>query len=257
MGKLSIHQLQFGVEIESNLSIHDIEQISWDDGWTYHYEHCGVELVSPILKGAKGFLNLRKQLKKLWKGRKFIGFKNCGLHVHVDISHFSLQNAKRLVALASTYDKVIFSLMEPCRSKNQYTSHCDYPIEKIMQCRSYYELAHLQKNGRYHGTNLYAFSKHGTVEFRYSMGTANWQKIYALIVMYLKMVALAGSSEPIDFNNNLKNAKSRKLELARDRFCRILDLPSSVEKTLTRLSAIYTTGENTDGMFMETINLVI
>ena len=193
--KININGFKFGIELETNLDTDNVEDyLDFDDGWHVHDEHCGSEIVSPILTGYKGLMSLRRHLRRIWDWRKAIKFNNCGLHVHVDIQHLTLGQAKRLLTIISEFDQTIFSMMDGTRWKNNYTRRCSYDREKIESIKTLYGLQSLQKNGeRYSGTNLHSFSKHGTVEFRYATGSANWQKIYSLISMYLRIVAVAES----------------------------------------------------------------
>lgn len=194
--KLLIRDFQFGVELESNLSNSKVIN-SLRPTWRSHSEHCGSEVVSPKLKGAAGLLELRRQVKALCDIANSVGFRQCGLHVHVDINHFTLGDAKRLLILNSRFDRTIFAIMDGSRYKNKYTTRCSYPEEKIENCMSLEDLKRLQLRTRYAGTNFYAFTKHGTVEFRYAGGTFDWQKIYSLVSMYLRMVSLSCSMREI------------------------------------------------------------
>ena len=191
--KLSINNFKFGVELESNIPTRSIRKnTKFELDWRVHDEHCGSEIVSPVLKGYKGLMSVRRQLQNLWKKVDKIKFGNCGLHVHVDIQHFNLGQAKNLLLIASRFDQIIYCLMPGERWNNQFARRCAYSEKKIKKATGLGALQSLQKgHERYSGLNLHAFSKHGTVEFRYAMGSADWQKIYSLISMYLRMVAAA------------------------------------------------------------------
>lgn len=191
--KLSISNFKFGIELESNTSTWAYkENTAFETGWRIHDEHCGSEIVSPILQGYKGLMSVRRQLRYIWKSRRKIKFGESGLHVHIDIQHFNLGQAKRLVLLASRFDQTIFCLMTGNRWNNQYARRCFYRESSIILAKGLSSLQSLQYGKeRFSGLNLHAFSKHGTVEFRYATGSADWQKIYSLISMYLRMVAVA------------------------------------------------------------------
>ena len=245
--KLTIKDFKFGVELELNLNSSSMkDSLKFETGWGCHGEHCGAEIVSPILIGWSGLLGVRRQLRHLWKWQKKIKFSDCGLHVHVDIQHFNLGQAKRLILLASRFDQTIFCMMDGPRWTNTYATRCAYSEKKIKTITSLNGLQNIQTNHRYAGLNMHAFSKHGTVEFRYAMGSADWQKIYSLISMYLRMIATAASE--IEIPNVIKipgivgrhalphitkNIKS--LEKNRDTFFNLLQVKGEVRSHLTKM----------------------
>jgi|SRR5690606_18370179 len=244
MGALSIAGFRFGVELESTIhNLHIGKYVRTSQGWTHHGEHCGSEIVSPPLVGHAGLLELRRQINALSKidtnilGNKErnLSFLNCGFHVHVDVQDFTLGDAKRLLLIASRFDPVIYSLMDPCRRANKYCNHCDYSEERIESITNVHELQSIQKNQRYSGVNFYAFVKHGTVEFRYARGTFHWPTIYSLVNMYLRMVALAKSFNEIP--KPLGGRTKDKLSRNKDIFLDALDIKkeSGIRETLDQM----------------------
>lgn len=192
--KLSVKDFKFGIELELGIDADDlIDDITLYDGWRIHDEHCGSEIVSPPLKGFAGLLIVRRQLKEIWSAYDTINFYDAGLHVHVDIQHYTLKHAKRLLTIGSLFNEVIYAMMDGSRYNNNYARHCDYKLANINKCVTIADLQKLQRHDRYHGINFYAFVKHGTVEFRYAMATADWTRVYSLASMYLRMVAFADS----------------------------------------------------------------
>lgn len=223
------------------------ENMGFEPGWTCHDEHCGSEIVSPILVGYSGIMSVKRQLKHMWTWQKSIEFADCGLHVHVDIQHFTLGNAKRLLLIASRFDQTIYCMMDGPRWNNNYARRCIYDESKIKSAKTLIQLQSLQVNGRYYGSNLYAFSKHGTVEFRYAMGSANWEKIYSLISLYLRMVAVAQSDmeitkvNPVDsfkeLDSHLVKPKENLIILRsnRDAFFDMLQLKGAIRESLAAM----------------------
>ena len=204
--KLRINDFKFGIELESNLDAWKmVEKMEFEPGWKSHDEHCGSEIVSPILRGYAGILSVRRQIRHMWKWKKEIVFGDCGLHIHIDIQHFNLGQAKRLLLIASRFDQTLFCMMSGPRWNNNFSKRCSYSEAAINKATGLAALQLLQINGRYSGSNLYAFSKHGTIEFRYAMGTANWEKIYCLMSLYLRIVAVAESDIEIPFINTVSN----------------------------------------------------
>lgn len=242
---LSISGFKFGVEIELGIYgdvFHD--EVELPDGWTSHDEHCGVEVVSPPLMGRKGLLSVRECLRRIWNAFDTIEFNDCGFHVHIDIQHFTLRNAKRLLKLGSRFDEVIYSIMDPARYQNYFCRHVNYDDKSIDACRSLNDFFELQGGERYRGINMLAFSKHGTVEFRYARGTASWRIIYSLISMYMRMIAFAESDidiPTVDFPTwngagpNFQRKKLEALSRAKDTFFDLLEIRGGVRAVLNEM----------------------
>ncbi len=247
MTKLNISKFKFGIELESNIDVDNVDEtVTFEKGWWVKDEHCGSEIISPPLVGYKGLMSLRNQLRNLWKGRKSISFQDCGLHIHVDIQHFNMGDIKRLMLLANRFDQTIFCMMESTRWRNSYSRRIEYDEEKIRKATSLRQLQSIQYGGdRYAGLNLMAFPKHGTIEFRYLMGTADWQKIYSIISMYLRMVAFSRTRTEIPTVTPVnedrasivwiknKNALIPKLALNCTKFFNILQISGNTRDVLT------------------------
>lgn len=246
--KLSVKDFYFGVELELGIEIEDFEDEFGElgEGWRSHDEHCGTEIVSPRMRGYAGLLSVRRVLRDIWDTWDKISFTDAGLHVHVDIQHFTLKHAKRLLTIASLYDEAIFAMMDGARYNNQYAKHCRYNLEDINGCITIADLQKLQTHDRYHGLNMYAFPKHGTVEFRYAMATADWTRVYSLISLYLRMVSFAGSNLAIDMDvpdvpkwssSGLKFAKKKLvgLEVLKNKFFDMLQIRGNVRSILDEM----------------------
>jgi len=199
LNKLEIKDFKFGIELESNINLYSMrDKLKFQTGWRCHEEHCGSEIVSPILVGWSGLLDVRRQIRSIWSVWNEIKFSDCGLHVHIDIQDFNLGQAKKLILIASRFDQTIFCMMDGTRWINTYAQRCSYKEKTIKTISGLKGLQGIQRHSqRYAGLNMHAFSKHGTVEFRYAMGSADWRKIYSLISMYLRMVAVAKSETPV------------------------------------------------------------
>ena len=87
--------------------------------------------------------------------------------------------------------------MGPSRQKNQYTRQLRFSEDSLLECKTLGDIQALGGVGRYSCVNMYAFPKHGTVEFRYAGATIEWGEIYSLISLYLRMVAFAQSGMSI------------------------------------------------------------
>ena len=202
MSSISISNFKFGIELEANVSETYMGQVA-RKGWIHHYEHCGAELKSPPLVGYAGLLEVRRQIKNIWSNASKIYFSECGLHVHVDIQDFTLLNLKRLMVLMSKNDDVMFSIMDSTRNNNTYCRRMYGKKEgDIWSANSLSQVQELS-NVRYYALNTYAFSKHGTIEFRYCHGTLDWRIIYSIISFYLHIVAFAKTEIQISSKDNI------------------------------------------------------
>ncbi len=200
--KFLITNAQFGIELESNLELDEFPEEALLDGWDVKDEHCGSEMISPILYGYKGLLAIRRQLKAICatlsdEGDDVVEFDDCGLHVHVDIQNYTVGDIKRLLAMASKFDEVIFGLMPARRRENNYCRHVHYTDDEIDSCRTLRDFQNLQGSEKYYGTNIMSFQRYGTVEFRYAAATFDWRIIYSLVSFYLRLVSFAKSREPL------------------------------------------------------------
>lgn len=241
--KLYIDNFRFGIELELGENF-DENLVELLDGWNSHEEHCGTEIVSPVLVGHRGIFQVRECLRRIWERHQSIEFEDCGMHVHVDIQDFTLGNIKNLLRIGSRFDEVIFSIMDPARYDNNYCRHILYSEEEIQKCRTIQDLFSLQEDERYYGINLLAFQKHGTVEFRYAMGTADWQIIYALLSLYLRMVVAAKANLPVPHpsilgwasaGNQFNKDKAATIYRAKDALFTFLEIRGGVRKVLNKL----------------------
>lgn len=243
--KLSISKFRFGIELELGIDFDKLnDRVELPDGWNSHEEHCGSEIVSPILVGRNGIFQIRECLRSIWDAFKSIVFDDCGMHVHVDIQDFTLGNIKNLLRLGTRFDEIIYSIMDPSRYENTYCHHLDYDDSAIDSCRTIQHLYDLQDGERYYGINIMAFGKHGTVEFRYARGTADWAVIYSLVSMYLRMVQYSRlnltipnidihkwTSAGLRFNKE----KRKSLQSTKELFFDILEIRGGVRAILNEM----------------------
>jgi hypothetical protein len=186
---------------------------------------CGLELVSPILKGRNGF----EQIEKVCKVLNDLGIKvdrRCGLHIHHDVSDYEVKNFKNLCIFYTRFEKGFDEVMPLSRraNKNQYckgfasrnswstddetTAQVAETIERIKNASSIDELRNMFCS-RYYKVNLQSFVKYGTVEFRHHSGTTeadkiiNWVKLTQLVLERCKQGKVAAKYETT--KDNLKD----------------------------------------------------
>jgi len=216
---------KFGVEIElssGDFSAMQTEISQYNQGvandqrWTFKYEHCGREIVSPILQGKKG-LEALETIMKIVKRNNGRVSTSCGLHVHLDITEWGqqgtetlIENAKRFTKLYAKYEDGIDSIMPESRKRmnNQFcygykrNNHASENMgvagmfEKIDAISNYSQLKDFQNwssygSFRYSKVNWYAFEKHSTVEVRHHSATTQWKKLKNWVLFLLGFIAVA------------------------------------------------------------------
>lgn len=134
------------------------------------------ELVSPILKGQDGLLQVKKVCEILNSLNVKVN-KSCGLHVHHDAGDFRTNNFENLFWLYKKAETAIDSLVS--RSRRNGNTFC-----KTLRQKSFGRMRY----DRYHKVNLTAYEDHGTVEFRQHNGTIDCNKITNWIQLTQLMV---------------------------------------------------------------------
>jgi hypothetical protein len=156
------------------------------------HTRCGAELISPILSGIEGLLQVYHALKFLGNIEGIDVDKSCGLHVHHGITPevFGCQELQKLVRIVHCYEQDFYLLIPGDRQNSAtcrpmeidveaFLSVCDGDYDDI-NCRIkelwYSAKNRYDKNGgenarydktRYHGLNLHSYWYRSTIEFRY------------------------------------------------------------------------------------------
>lgn len=151
----------------------------------------GLELVSPILKGEEGLIELEKALNALDNAGAKVN-TTCGLHVHIDTA--GMQNVQRknffnaYVRNQGLMDRLV---SQSRRNNRNYTM----PYNSS-QVETYAEAAATGRGGnnRYFTVNTCSLSKYGTLEFRQHQGTVNGKKVVAWVQMLLAIAQTASNT---------------------------------------------------------------
>lgn len=203
---MTANELTFGIEIECFIpnehraaiqlgGYHRGIQIrGLPAGWNAQHDgslqsgpsgYFGVEVVSPIMKGADGM----QQVKVVCEWLKQIGAKVakcCGFHVHVGFDRTNVAAMKRLVHNVANFEKAIYAATgTKSREQNHYC--------RTVQNDQAFRNGSYARTDRYHVlnvTNLIANLK-PTVEFRAFAGTTNFIKIVGYIRLSLALVEKA------------------------------------------------------------------
>ena len=211
---MNANEITFGIEIECTMPTIKMQEIGMQVGGYHHgtqvpglpagwnaqrdgsisandYDHTGVEIVSPILKGVDGV----EQVKKVCQWLKEMGAKvnaSCGLHVHVGFAGQSARALAQLVCLVARNEKALYAMTG---TKNRESSHFCKPIKEtyrplgrngnLRNCRQ-------AVGDRYHLLNLSNLAAgRPTIEFRCFAGTLNVYKILAYVQIAVGLVQKA------------------------------------------------------------------
>jgi len=150
---------------------------------------CGWEIVSPKLYGHDGLDQIRKVVNKL-KAHGAVIDSRCGLHVHHDAADLT-PNA--FVSVGMIYQRLQSSIDNLFIKRERLSNPFCRPIRIGL-------LTHLKKYaaqgftnrqsvseagyryGRYYTVNYLSFLRHGSIEFRQSHATLNYEELNAWVV---------------------------------------------------------------------------
>lgn len=112
-----------------------------------------------------------------------------------------LENVKRFTALGIRFAPVLFALQHPDRRFNKYCHSIEsWNEDLLMKQPSIRAIAfhpNLQQNHRRMMFNLLSFTKFGTIEIRMIKASLDWKDIKNQISLFVRMAALAKSSDPL------------------------------------------------------------
>ncbi|MFJ1328152.1 amidoligase family protein [Capnocytophaga canimorsus] len=167
------------------------------------------EMVSPVLQGNEGLSQLKSACKSLRLSKAQIN-KSCGLHVHLEVNDYSVENMKTLVKNFYLLEKQFDKMMPESRRENNnrycagfcrtYGSKENF-FSKIDSCTTIESIASYLHT-RYLKLNLQSYARYGTVEFRHHSGTTMFSKIKSWILICSRLVEFSKQNVLID-NINL------------------------------------------------------
>lgn len=192
---------QFGVEIEfynvrPSVVIEALAEVGIDcsyEGYNHHTrphwkivrdgsvtsrntgEGSGLEMVSPILSGTAGLVQLEKVLATMVNVGARVNL-SCGLHVHIDQVGLNETQRKDYFLAYVVNQRLMDRLVAPSRRafRNSYTqAYSDEDIPTYVQIIENGE----GRGSRYHNINVTSYGKYGTFEIRHHQGTLNARKV--------------------------------------------------------------------------------
>jgi len=197
-------EFTFGVEIETTCprtnrlhvgSYHSTgEQVPYlPEGWvaksdcSIHTDkagHVGVEIVSPILKGEAGIIQLIEVIRILNEKGHAVNH-TCGVHVHVGFKGRSAQELTKLINTASYLEKGMYAITGTKR--REQGSYCG----SVKEHRNAYAFKSAGRRYKLLNINNLMPGGKGTVEFRCFSGSLNATKIVGWVQVALGVVEKA------------------------------------------------------------------
>jgi hypothetical protein len=230
-------EIRFGIEMETLLPTgtcqvgqyhHGTQVAGLPRGWNAQHDgslhtslpgYAGVEIVSPILKGADGLRQIAEVCTWLAAKNARVN-ETCGFHVHVEWPHADLHLLQALVNQVANFEDALFAVTgTPARKTSTFTK----PIKDSKRDTPVAAGSHIAPafSDRYQTLNLtnLLYNAKPTVEFRVFAGTTSALKIAGYVQMCLALVQKAekGRLIPWDARPALGNVDtSARARLAAD-----------------------------------------
>jgi len=179
-----------------------------------------VEIVSPILT-YEDIPDLQEIIRQL-RHKKALVNEKCGIHIHVDASHFTPQTLRNIVNIMASKEDILYKAL---RIEQERLWYCKKVNEELIQTinrkkpktmRELKTIWYAQEPGsdqsghynrtRYHGLNLHATFTKGTVEFRIFNSTLHAGEVkayiqFCLAVTHQALVQKKASSRRTETDN--------------------------------------------------------
>jgi hypothetical protein len=146
----------------------------------------GIECVSPVLNGKKGIVDIKKAIRSLVGAGASVN-ESVGYHAHFGIAGLSIEHLRNLLYNYRGFEPIIDTIMLKNRrgavnnagveSRWAKSLYRRFPNENdfwqlLESCQSVRDIQYqVFGNDRYQKTNLMAYSRYGTIEFRQHGGT--------------------------------------------------------------------------------------
>lgn len=182
-------------------------------GWTVTQDGTikdtySLEIVSPILHGEKGLLEIKKVCDVANKLKIDVD-ESCGLHIHWGVSDYTGRSMINLLRLYGKYEKNLDFIFHPLRREDHnpfahtlikngnmnWLYRLNVPFYyHAFQIAQEFEATQMTSNtssypvARHHKVNICAYNKYRTVEFRQHEGTFDFEKVKAWVVLSQQLV---------------------------------------------------------------------
>lgn len=131
---------------------------------------CGIEICSPVIKGKKGLKSVGEVIKSLSEDKKIKADSRCSLHVHFDVSKFSLYEINSIISWWIKCELIFMDAMPLKRKINQYCRLIALTdvITDVAEFVPVEELIKRLGTSKYYSFNTFHFynQRRPTIEFR-------------------------------------------------------------------------------------------
>lgn len=160
------------------------------------YAEAGFEVVSPVLSGVKGLLEVEKVVNTLVaRGAKVNN--TCGLHVHVDARDMTAEQIFVAVKRYRIHEALLDTFVKVERRNSSFAqgmASVERFIEEIRNDRPITRVSartlcdYVERCGRYRKLNLCSYLRHGTLEFRQHHGSLDADEIVNWIMLCVTFI---------------------------------------------------------------------
>jgi hypothetical protein len=172
---------------------------------------CGLEMVSPILRGTEGLVEVMKVCKAIETAGGKVD-KTCGLHVHVGTGMMNLKQLRRVYLRWLQFEPLMETIFSESRRGAQRYAESNLNAigtgtatleQKLTNAMHMSEHSHsvdqffreFCPRGRYYKMNIEPQYTYGTVEFRGHQGSIDGDKITNYIRLMVNFVSVAIASK--------------------------------------------------------------
>lgn len=183
----------------------------------------GAELVSPILEGLEGLIQVYRSLQLLCELNRVTVNESCGFHVHhgVDRKEYKCEQIRTLVRIVHPMEKHFYLLIPGNRQNSKTCRPMEIDVNSFLAvCKTHCDetscqikrLWYSRENGydaeaakyprydktRYHGLNLHSYWYRSTIEFRYhSAVLTNLDEAMQWIIFTQFLMEMSNGTVPI------------------------------------------------------------
>lgn len=135
----------------------------------------------------------------------------CGLHIHVDVTQFTMPELYRVFMVYTIMEKILFAVSGQ-RGENRFCRPVQDSVTSVANCMHYGHASDWSKfiDAACHGTkylamNVRTLGQFGTLEFRHHHGTIDSTQLGQWLTILLDMVLVAKAATTEELEKKIKN----------------------------------------------------
>lgn len=164
---------------------------------------CGLELVSPVLRGSDGI----EQIKIAMRVLDGLGMKvnrSCGLHIHLGMDDMDAEAIRDMILSYHSNQELIDYLLAPSRRSAHYCRKLTRnDVSRLNRINSLSDVGNTGAT-RYKTVNVHSYNRYGTIEFRQHQGTLDGNKAACWIELLLGLADAARTNGRITRQNTIE-----------------------------------------------------